>query len=154
MKKTSIFIQVFLGLFFWGWAQIETEQTSYAFRKVVPLEFDAAIQKTKSVLKKEGFGVLTEIDVKKTLKKKLNVDISPYIILGACNPPNAYKSIQAEPEIGLMLPCNVIVYVNEDGKTVVAAIDPLASMMAIKNPKLSKVAALVQAKLKRVINNI
>jgi uncharacterized protein (DUF302 family) len=96
--------------------------TSYGFSKVVNLSYDKAIEKVTEELKKEGFGVLTEIDVKETLKKKLDVDFKPYKILGACNPPNAYKALQAEEQIGLMLPCNVIVYVNDNVETVVAAI--------------------------------
>jgi uncharacterized protein (DUF302 family) len=105
-------------------------------------------------LKKEGFGVLTEIDAKETLKKKLDVEFKPYKILGACNPPFAYKSLQAEEQIGLMLPCNVIVYINDNGGTVVAAIDPIASMQAVKNDKLGEVAEVIQSKLQKVISNL
>ena len=130
------------------------EQTNYGFAKVVNLDYDKAIEKVIEELKKEGFGVLTEIDVKETLKKKLDVDFKPYKILGACNPPFAYKSLQVEEQIGLMLPCNVIVYVNDDGKTVVAAIDPIASMQAVKNESLGEVAVTIQSKLKNVINNL
>ena len=130
------------------------EQTNYGFSKVVNLGYDEAIEKVTDELKKEGFGVLTEIDVKETLKKKLDVDFKPYKILGACNPPFAYKSLQAEEQIGLMLPCNVIVYVNDNNETVVAAIDPIASMQAVKNDKLGEVAETIQGKLKRVINNL
>ena len=130
------------------------EQTNYGFSKVVNLGYDEAIEKVTDELKKEGFGVLTEIDVKETLKKKLDVDFKPYKILGACNPPFAYKSLQAEEQIGLMLPCNIIVYVNDEGKTVVAAINPIASMQAVKNDKLSEVAETIQGKLKSVISNL
>ena len=105
-------------------------------------------------LKKEGFGILTEIDVKATLKKKLNVDFKPYRILGACNPPFAYKSLLAEEQIGLMLPCNVIVYINDNGETVVAAVDPIASMKAIDNPELGEVAETIQGKLKSIIERV
>lgn len=130
------------------------EQTNYGFSKVVNLGYDKAIEKVTEELKKEGFGILTEIDVKATLKKKLDVDFKPYKILGACNPPFAYKSLQAEEQIGLMLPCNVIVYVNDNNETVVAAIDPIASMQAVKNEMLGEVAETIQDKLKKVIVNI
>ena len=127
---------------------------SYGFSKVVNLGYDEAIEKVTDELKKEGFGVLTEIDVKATLKKKLAVDFKPYKILGACNPPFAYKALQSEEQIGLMLPCNVIVYVNDEGKTVVAAVDPIASMQAVKNESLGEVAETIQGKLKKVISNL
>ena len=130
------------------------KQTNYGFSKVVNLSYDEAIKKVTDELKKEGFGILTEIDVKETLKKKLNVDFKPYKILGACNPPFAYKSLQAEEQIGLMLPCNVIVYVNDNNETVVAAIDPIASMQAVKNESLGEVAETIQGKLKSVISNL
>lgn len=128
--------------------------TNYGFSKVVNLSYDKAIEKVTDELKKEGFGVLTEIDVKETLKKKLDVDFKPYKILGACNPPNAYKALQAEEEIGLMLPCNVIVYVNDKDETVVAAINPIASMLAVNNPNLGNTASEVQGKLRIVIERI
>ncbi len=128
--------------------------TNYGFSKVVNLSYDQAIEKVTEELKKEGFGVLTEIDVKETLKKKLDVDFKPYKILGACNPPFAYKALQSEEQIGLMLPCNVIVYVNDDNKTVVAAIDPIASMQAVKNESLGEVAETIQGKLKKVIEKL
>jgi uncharacterized protein (DUF302 family) len=105
-------------------------------------------------LKKDGFGILTEIDVKETLKKKLNVDFRKYRILGACNPPFAYRALKAEDKIGLMLPCNVIVQELPGGKVEVAAIDPVASMTAIDNPKLAEVGQEVRAKLKAVIDNL
>ena len=130
------------------------KSTTYGFSKVVNLGYNEAIEKVTEELKKEGFGVLTEIDVKETLKKKLDVDFKPYKILGACNPPFAYKSLQAEEQIGLMLPCNVIVYVNDNNETVVVAIDPIASMQAVKNDKLGEVAETIQDKLKKVIVNI
>lgn len=130
------------------------EQTNYAFSKTVNLGYDEAIEKVTDELKKEGFGVLTEIDVKATLKKKLDVDFKPYKILGACNPPFAYKALQSEEQIGLMLPCNVIVYVNNNDETVVAAINPIASMQAVKNDTLGEVAETIQGKLKKVINNL
>lgn len=130
------------------------EQINYGFSKVVDLGYEEAIEKVTEELKKEGFGILTEIDVKETLKKKLDVDFKPYKILGACNPPFAYKSLQAEEQIGLMLPCNVIVYVNDDNETIVAAIDPMASMQAVKNDKLGEVAETIQSKLKKVVERL
>ena len=130
------------------------DQTNYGFSKIVNLGYDEAIEKVTEELKKEGFGVLTEIDVKETLKKKLDVDFRPYKILGACNPPFAYKALQSEEQIGLMLPCNVIVYVNDKNETVVAAIDPIASMQAVKNESLGEVAETIQGKLKTVISNL
>jgi len=127
---------------------------NYYFSKTLQLSFDEAVAKAVEELKKEGFGILTEIDVKETLKKKLNVDFRKYKILGACNPPFAYQALQSEDKVGLMLPCNVIVQETADGKTEVSAIDPIASMQAIDNPKLREVAEQVQAKLKKVINNL
>ncbi len=128
--------------------------TNYSFSKIVDLSFENALKKVTEELKNEGFGVLTEIDVKQTLKKKLNVDFKPYKILGACNPPHAYKALQNEEQIGLMLPCNIIVYVNDNGKTVVSAIDPIASMKAVENPALEKIANEIQSKMKRIIDKV
>jgi len=127
---------------------------SYYFSKTVSFGYEEAIEKVTEALKEEGFGILTEIDVKATLKKKIDVDVKPYIILGACNPPFAYKALQAEEMIGLMLPCNVIVFVNDDEKTVVAAVDPVASMQAIENDGLGEVAETVRSKLKSIIENL
>ena len=126
----------------------------YYFRKRLSNSFDEAIVKVPEELKKEGFGILTEIDVQETLKKKLDVETNPYRILGACNPPFAHKALQAEKEIGLMLPCNVIVYINDNSETVVAAIDPVASMQVIDNPQLNEIAATVRDKLKMVIERL
>jgi uncharacterized protein (DUF302 family) len=126
----------------------------YYFSKTLKITFDEAVAKVTEELKKGGFGVLTEIDVKETLKKKLNVDFRKYRILGACNPPFAYRALQAEDKIGLMLPCNVIVQELPGGKVEVAAIDPVASMAAIDNPKLRDVGEQVRAKLKAVIDNL
>jgi uncharacterized protein (DUF302 family) len=112
------------------------------------------VQKTRELLKEEGFGVLTEIDVKTTLKKKLNVEFRDYMILGACNPPFAYKALKAEDKIGTMLPCNVIIQSHEDGIVEIAAIDPVASMRAIEKPELAEVAHTVREKLKKVISGI
>ena len=126
----------------------------YYFSKIISLSFDDAIEKVIAELKKQGFGVLTDIDVKQTLKKKLDVDFKKYRILGACNPEFAYKALQVEDKIGTMLPCNVIVQEIEEGRVEVAAIDPIASMQAVANPVLKGVAENVQAKLKKVIENI
>lgn len=128
--------------------------TKYYFNKTVELSFEAAIARVTEELKKEGFGVLTEIDVQATLKKKLDVDFRPYKILGACNPPFAHKALSAEAHIGIYLPCNVIVQDAGDGKTEVAAVDPLVAMSRVENPELEPVAKEVQAKLQRVIENL
>jgi uncharacterized protein (DUF302 family) len=127
---------------------------SYYFSRTLDLAFDEALERVTEELKKEGFGVLTEIDVKATLKKKLDVDFRNYRILGSCNPPFAYKALLAEDKIGTMLPCNVIVQETLDGVVEVAAIDPIASMQAIENPALGDVAAEVQARLKRVVESL
>ena len=125
---------------------------SYYFNKTLAIAFDEAVERVKAELKKEGFGVLTEIDVRKTLKEKIGVDFRPYRILGACNPLYAHKALQAEDKIGTMLPCNVIVQELEPGKVEVAAIDPLASMAAVKNEDLGAIGLEVREKLKRVVD--
>jgi uncharacterized protein (DUF302 family) len=130
------------------------KSTLYSFYKTVELSYEQAIEKITDELKKEGFGILTEIDVKATLKKKLDVDFKPYKILGACNPPFAHKALLAEEQIGLMLPCNVVVYENENGETVVAAIDPIASMQAVNNPNLGDIAVAIRDKMKSVIERL
>ncbi len=127
---------------------------SYHFSKKVDLSFEEAIDKTTAALKEEGFGVLTEIDIKATLKKKLDVDFKKYQILGACNPPLAHKALQAEPHIGLMLPCNVIVQEHDNGEVEVSAVDPVASMQAIENDELGDVAGEVSYLLKKVIDSL
>ena len=127
---------------------------SYYFNKIVNMAFDEAITKVTEELKKEGFGVLTEIDVKEALKKKINVDFRKYRILGACNPQYAYKALQAEDKIGTMLPCNVIVQERDDGKIEIAAIDPVASMQSVKNESLGEIADKIQSKLKQVIESV
>ena len=127
------------------------QTTKYAFKTTVKLSYEEAIQRVTDELKKEGFGILTEIDVRETLKKKLNVDFRKYKILGACNPPNAYKVLQAESDIGLLLPCNVIVYEIEGGSTVVAAIDPVAAMSPVENIGLEATAQDIRRKLQAVI---
>ncbi len=127
---------------------------SYYFNKITDMNFEEAENKTREELKKEGFGVLTEINVTETLKKKLDVDFRKYKILGACNPPFAYKALQNEDKIGTMLPCNVIIQELSDGKVEVAAIDPIESMKAVKNDMLGEVAVEVRKKLKAVIDNL
>lgn len=127
---------------------------AYYFSKTVDLTQEEAIAKVTAELKKDGFGVLTEIDVKETLKKKLDVDFRNYMILGACNPPFAYEALKSEKLIGLMLPCNVVVQEADNGKTEVSAIDPLASMQAVENPELGKVAEQIRSKLEAVINRM
>jgi uncharacterized protein (DUF302 family) len=127
---------------------------SYSSSKKVHLTFDEAVSKTIEELSKEGFGVLTEIDVKETLKKKLNVDFRRYRILGACNPPLAYKALQAEENIGVMLPCNVIIQERDDGSIQVSAINPMVAMQSVGNPNLSEVAEQVSLKLNNVLNNL
>lgn len=113
--------------------------------------FEDAINKTKAALKEEGFGVLTEINIKNTLKNKLDVDLDPYVILGACSPKHAYEAIKSEPNIGVFLPCNVIVKQVENNSVEVAAVDPIASMGAVENKNLGEVAKDVENKLKNVI---
>ena len=126
----------------------------YSFSKILDMSFDEAVNRVVDELKKEGFGVLTDIDVQMTLKKKLNVDFRRYRILGACNPAFAYKALLVERRIGTMLPCNVIVQETEQGKIEVSAIDPIASMQSIENLKLKDIANQVQAKLKKVVENL
>jgi uncharacterized protein (DUF302 family) len=127
---------------------------SYYFTTTLKQDFDTAIQKVTEELKKEGFGILTEIDVKETFKKKLDVDFRKYRILGACNPKMAHQAISAESRIGTMLPCNVIVQETGDGTIEVSAVDPVASMQAVKNDTLGDVATQVREKLKKVIDSI
>lgn len=126
----------------------------YYFSKKLNTTFDEAIERTTEALKKEGFGVLTEIDVKATLKKKLDIDFRNYRILGACNAPFAHKALLAEDKIGTMLPCNVIVQESDGGSIEVSAIDPVASMQAVDNPKLPEVADEVRNRLKKVIDSL
>ncbi|MDF1525267.1 MAG: DUF302 domain-containing protein [bacterium] len=126
----------------------------YYFKTTVDMPYDQAVEKVRKALAGEGFGVLTEIDVKATLKKKLDVDFKPYVILGACNPPLAYKTLQAEEQIGLMLPCNVVVQEGADGESIVAALNPLVAMESVGNPDLEPTAREVTGKLKRVIQSL
>ncbi len=127
---------------------------SYYYSKTLDMPFDEAIAHVTEQLKTEGFGVLTEIDVKATLRKKLGENFRNYRILGTCNPPFAYQALLAEDKIGTMLPCNVIVQETDEGLVEVAAIDPIASMQAIENPVLGDIAAEVQSKLKRVVQSL
>ena len=127
---------------------------SYYFSKTINADFDSAIAKVTEELKKEGFGILTEIDIKQTFKNKLGVDFRKYKILGACNPHFAHEALKAEDTIGTMLPCNVIVQEGENGKVEISTVDPVASMMAVKNDSLGNVAIQVQEKLSRVIDNL
>lgn len=127
---------------------------SYYFSKTINDSLDKTKERVTEILKEEGFGILTEIDVQATLKKKLDVDFRPYIILGACNPVFAYEALKAEQNIGTMLPCNVILQENKDGRIEVSAVDPVASMQAIENKQLGKVATEVRHKLQRVIEKL
>ncbi len=121
----------------------------------VPLPYEQAVERTIEELAKDGFGILTEIDVKATLKKKLDVDFRPYIILGACNPPLAHKALSAEENIGLLLPCNVVVYAGDDaGKSVVAAIDPITQLGITGNEAIAPVAKDVRSRLEKVLERI
>jgi len=125
----------------------------YGYGKQVGLSYEDAVKKTRDELQKEGFGVLTEIDVRATLKKKMDVDFDNYVILGACNPPFAFQALKAEREIGLLLPCNVIVYEN-GGETTVSAMLPTVAMNMVENESLREVAEQVEAKLKKVVDSI
>ncbi len=128
---------------------------SYVHKKKVDIPFEQAISRVTEELKKEGFGILTEIDVKATLKKKLDVDFRNYRILGACNPTYAHKALLAEPWIGSMLPCNVVVQEFDNGTVVeVAAVNPIDSMQAVDNPDLEEIAQVIQAKLHKVIDSL
>jgi len=127
---------------------------SYYFSKRVDASFDDAVTAVTERLKEEGFGVLTEIDVRATFKKKLDIDFRRYRILGACHPQSAHRAIQAEEKIGLMLPCNVIVQETDGGAVEVAAIDPVASMQAVDNPALGEIGVEIRGKLKSVIDKL
>jgi uncharacterized protein (DUF302 family) len=131
--------------------QEQAMSTSYSFGKAVNLGFDAAIERVTQELQKEGFGVLTDIDVSATMKKKLNVDSPPYRILGACNPQLAHRAIAAEPEIGALLPCNVVVRQDAGGKILVEIMDPKAVLKLVGNPDVEPLAAEVRSRLDRVL---
>ena len=127
---------------------------SYYFARTIEASFEDAVSRTREALKAEGFGVITEIDVQKTLKSKIDVDFRPYLILGACNPAMAYEALQVEDKVGTMLPCNVVVQQLAKGRVEVAAIDPVASMQAIGNPALTEKAAEVAAKLQSALGRV
>ncbi|MCF6268310.1 MAG: DUF302 domain-containing protein [Melioribacteraceae bacterium] len=124
---------------------------SYYFSKTLNINFDEAVEKVTAALKSEGFGILTEIDVKETLKKKIDVDFRPYKILGACNPPFAHEVLLKEDKIGIMLPCNVVVQQFDEGVEI-AIVDPLTAMAAVDNPEIADIAAEIQGKLKKVLD--
>ena len=126
----------------------------YYFNKTVKLSFEESVKHVTEELKKEGFGIISEIDVKETLRKKLDVDFRNYRILGACNPSFAHRALLNEDKIGTMLPCNVIVQETAEGQVEVAAIDPVASMMAVENPKLGEIAEQIRSRLKKVIDSL
>ena len=131
-----------------------TGSKEYGFKKSINVSYQDAVSKVTAALKEEGFGVLTEIDVKATLKAKLDVDFRNYIILGACNPSMAHKALTAETDIGLLLPCNVIVYEVDEGSSVVSAIDPITAMGIVDNPALREIAETVSGKLKKVVDSL
>jgi uncharacterized protein (DUF302 family) len=131
------------------------KQPKYGFSRSFDMPFDEAVERTREALSKEGFGVLSEIRIDEKLKEKLGVEFRRYVILGACNPPLAYKVLQEEIDIGLLLPCNVIVYEADDkGRSVVAAVDPLEMMSMITNPAVHMVATEVHARLQKVMGQI
>jgi uncharacterized protein (DUF302 family) len=125
----------------------------YAYRRMLALDYDTAVARLKEELQKEGFGILTEIDVKATIKKKLGLDFDRYIIMGACNPPFAHRALLAERDVGVMMPCNVVVY-EQDGKTYAATTLPTVTMGAVKNEKLAPLAEEVEAKLKKALDAV
>jgi uncharacterized protein (DUF302 family) len=126
----------------------------YAITTVLNTSYEDAVSKIADALKEEGFGILTEIDVKATLKKKLEVDFRKYVILGACNPPYAYRTLKTDLDVGLLLPCNVIVYETDDKKACISAINPVSALEVIKNDELRKIAEEVTAKLKRAVDKV
>ncbi len=128
--------------------------STYHYLRTVALPIDEAEARVREALQEQGFGILTEIDVQATLKTKLDVDFRPYKILGACNPPAAYHALQAEPHIGTMLPCNVILQDVGEGQTEIAAVDPVASMAAVGNPALSEIAKEIQGRLRLAIDHV
>ena len=128
--------------------------STYHYTRTVSLPMDEAEARVRDTLQAEGFGVLTEIDVQATLKKKLDVDFRPYKILGACNPGAAHRALQAEPHIGTMLPCNVILQDAGDGRTEIAAVDPVASMAAVENEALGEIAAEIRGRLRTAVDAV
>lgn len=131
------------------------QTTPYGMSTTVPLEYGVAVERARTALAAEGFGILAEIDVAATLKNKLNVDFRPYVILGACNPPLAHRALMAERDIGLLLPCNVVVYAaDEPGHSVVAAMDPVQALQLTGNPNIGAIAEEVRARLRRVLEAV
>lgn len=134
---------------------MSAQTTRYGISTTVDLPYEQAVDRTREALGKEGFGVLTEIDVKATLKKKIDVDFRPYVILGACNPPLAHKALSEELDIGLLLPCNVVVYAaDEPGRSVVAALDPVEALSLAGNDRIRPLATEVRSRLERVIADV
>jgi len=127
---------------------------NYYFEKQTNYDFDIAVKRIKEELKKEGFGILAEIDMQKTLKEKLDVEFTQYKILEACNPPFAYKSLQAENNIGILLPCNIVIREKQDGSVVVAVVNPVSAMISVANSEMKDIAAEIQLRLKRALNNL
>jgi uncharacterized protein (DUF302 family) len=127
---------------------------NYYIETILNTDYDSAVEKTKEALSQQGFGILSEIDIHEKLKAKLDVDFRKYKILGACNPPNAYKALQQENKIGTMLPCSVIIQQLEDGKVEVAAVDPVASMMAVESDKLNVIAEEIKSLLEKAIKSL
>lgn len=132
-------------------AEIPAPSTPYGFGISVDLSFEVAIERTQAALKQEGFGVLTEIDVTATLKEKIDVDFEPYTILGTCNPQLAYRALQAEHEIGLLLPCNVIVHAHGDGQTAISVMDPQTALGVVGNDAVGPIASEARSRLERVL---
>lgn len=131
-----------------------TVDSAYGIATTVPWNYDQAVERTTAALKEQGFGVLTEIDVQATMKKKLDVDFRRYVILGACNPPLAYRALSTEREVGLLLPCNVIVYENDDHTSTVSAMNPMAAMAVAGNAALAEIAATATAKLRAAVTHL
>ena len=130
-----------------------TTRTGYTLSGTTPFAFADAVARVRATLQEEGFGVLTEIDVEATLREKLGVETGPYLILGACNPPYAHRALELEPELGTLLPCNVVVY-EHDGETHVSAVDPAALLGVVGNPALDPVAAEIRAKVERAVRRV
>jgi uncharacterized protein (DUF302 family) len=133
---------------------IMEEVKRYAFSTVLDASYEDAISRVRNSLKEQGFGILTEIDVKATLKQKLGIEFRKYIILGACNPPYAHRSLEADLDVGLLLPCNIIVYETDDGKAYVAAINPVSALEIIQSEELKAIAGEVSGRLKQVIQRV
>lgn len=131
-----------------------TDKTNFSFGGETKLNFDEAVEKVREVLKEQGFGVLTEIDAKKVLKEKLGLDKNPYKILGACNPSFAHQALDIEPEIGTLLPCNVVVYEDDNGKVIITAMNPEAALNLVNKPELTKIAKEVRTRIENALKNI